>query len=185
MPGRPLRYHERVLLKKHNFLYSKRDTNRGELTALRRYHVEDREDYDRYNRLVGRIHALAHRLKKLPPTDAFRIATSERLMEKLYSKGLVRKADSLALAEEVTVSSFCRRRLPVAMTMLKMAESVKVATQLVKHGHVRVGPEIVTDPAFLVARSMEDHTTWADGSKIKRTVATYNDEVDDYELLGA
>ena len=185
MPGRALKFHEKKLLKKHNFLYSKRDDNLGELSALRRYHLEDRGDYLKYNRLVGRIHSLALKLKRLPPDDSFRVATSNRLMDKLYAMGITRKGDSLALAEEVTVASFCRRRLPVVMAMLKMAETVKVATDLVHHGHVRVGPEIVTDPAFLVTRTMEDHLTWADGSKIKRTVAQYNDTVDDFDLLGA
>jgi U3 small nucleolar ribonucleoprotein protein IMP3 len=49
---------------------------------------------------------------------------------------------------------------------------------------VRVGPEVVSDPAYIVTRSMEDFVTWVDSSKIKRTVATYNDALDDYDLLG-
>lgn len=51
-------------------------------------------------------------------------------------------------------------------------------------GHVRVGPNVVTDPAFLVTRSMEDFITWVDSSKIKRTILKYNDRLDDYDLLG-
>jgi hypothetical protein len=52
-----------------------------------------------------------------------------------------------------------------------------------EQGQVRVGPDVVTDPAFLVSRSLEDFTTWVDSSKIKRTVAKYNDKLDDYDLL--
>ena len=51
-------------------------------------------------------------------------------------------------------------------------------------GHVRVGPNVVTDPAFLVTRSLEDFLTWVDGSKIKRAVMKYNDKLDDFDLLG-
>lgn len=50
-------------------------------------------------------------------------------------------------------------------------------------GHVRVGPETVTDPAFHVTKNMEDFVTWVDTSKIKRKVAQYNDRLDDYDLL--
>ena len=50
-------------------------------------------------------------------------------------------------------------------------------------GHIRVGPETVTDPAFLVTRSMEDFVTWVDTSKIKRKVLKYSDKLDDYLLL--
>ena len=53
---------------------------------------------------------------------------------------------------KVTVSAFCRRRLSVVMTRLKMAETVKAANTLIEQGHVRVGPEVVTDPAYLVTR---------------------------------
>ena len=44
------------------------------------------------------------------------------------------------------------------------------------------GPDVVTDPAFLVTRSMEDFVTWVDSSKIKRHVLEYNEERDDFDL---
>lgn len=85
----------------------------------------------------------------------------------------------------------------------------------VEQGHVRVGPDTMTDPAFLVtryaitpfsllslcapcrhrsmlivtacspflSRNMEDFVTWVDTSKLKRHVARYNDEVDDFDLM--
>lgn len=49
---------------------------------------------------------------------------------------------------------------------------------------MRVGPNVVSDPAFLVTRTFEDFITWVDSSKIKRTVMKYNDKLDDYDLLG-
>jgi U3 small nucleolar ribonucleoprotein protein IMP3 len=36
---------------------------------------------------------------------------------------------------------------------------------------------------MLITRTMEDHITWSDGSKIKAKVLTYNNERDDYDLL--
>lgn len=58
-----------------------------------------------------------------------------------------------------------------------MAETVKEAVTFVEQGHVRVGPQTVTDPAFLVTRTMEDFVTWVDTSKIKRKIMKYNDKV--------
>lgn len=60
---------------------------------------------------------------------------------------------------------------------------VKDAVGLIEQGHVRVGPETVTDPAFLVTRGKEDFVTWVDTSKIKRHVAKYHDKLDDYDLM--
>ena len=65
-----------------------------------------------------------------------------------------------------------------------MAETMREAVTLVEQAHVRVGTEVITDPAFLVTRSMEDFVTWVDSSKIKRTVMQYNDKLDDFDLLG-
>jgi len=84
---------------------------------------------------------------------------------------------------KVTVAAFCRRRLPIVMTRLRMAENVPAAVKFVEQGHVRVGPEVVTDPAFLVTRNLEDFVTWVDSSKIKRSILKYRDKVDDFDLL--
>ena len=53
---------------------------------------------------------------------------------------------------KVTVSAFCRRRLGVVMTRLRMSETVSAANKFIEQGHVRVGTDVVTDSAFLVTR---------------------------------
>jgi U3 small nucleolar ribonucleoprotein protein IMP3 len=85
--------------------------------------------------------------------------------------------------KNVTVSAFCRRRLPVILTRLRMAETVQAATKIIEQGHVRVGTDTITDTAFLVTRSMEDFVTWVDGSKIKRNILRYREKLDDFDLL--
>lgn len=52
---RKLKYHESKLLKKVDFLNWKQDKNIREVKILRRYHVQDREDYHTYNKAVGMI----------------------------------------------------------------------------------------------------------------------------------
>lgn len=83
---------------------------------------------------------------------------------------------------KVTVSAFARRRLPVVMTHLRMADHVTAAIKLIEQGHVRVGTEVVTDTAYLVTRNMEDFVTWVDNSKIKRNIMKYRDKLDDFDL---
>lgn len=58
-----------------------------------------------------------------------------------------------------------------------MSEYIKNATDLIEQGHVRVGTEVVKDPAFLVSRTLEDFVTWVDSSKIRRHVMEYNNMV--------
>ncbi|CAG8817818.1 3389_t:CDS:2, partial [Racocetra persica] len=70
------------------------------------------------------------------------------------------------------------RRLPIVMCRLRMAETVKEAVTFIEQGHIRVGPETITDPA-----NLEDFVTWADTSKIKCKIMKYNDKLDDFDLL--
>lgn len=98
--------------------------------------------------------------------------------------GLINTKRSLVEAEKVNVSSFCRRRLPVVLVRVKMSETLKEAITLIEQGHIRVGPQVITEPAFMVTRSMEDFVTWVDTSKIRATIEKYHDKLDDYTLLG-
>ncbi|KAM7510744.1 hypothetical protein LguiB_009619 [Lonicera macranthoides] len=75
------------------------------------------------------------------------------------------------------------RRLATLLLQLKFAEHLKEAIAYIEQGHVRVGPETVTDPAFLVTRNMEDFVAWVDTSKIKRKVLEYNEKLDDYDAV--
>lgn len=58
-----------------------------------------------------------------------------------------------------------------------MSEYIKNASDLIEQGHVRVGTDVVKDPAFLVSRTLEDFVTWVDGSKIRKHVMEYNNMV--------
>ena len=78
----------------------------------------------------------------------------------------------------ILVVNYCRRRLATVMVKLKFAEHLKEAVTYIEQGHVRVGPETVTDPAFLVTRNMEDLITCVDTSKIKKKVMEYNGALD-------
>merc|ERR1719351_383075 len=87
----------------------------------------------------------------------------------MYQIGLIPTKWNLELCDKITASSFCRRRLPVVMLRSKMAENIKSATQLIEQGHVRVGSDVVKDPAFLVTRNLEDFVTWSILQQLENT----------------
>jgi U3 small nucleolar ribonucleoprotein protein IMP3 len=181
---RLLKHHEKKLLKKVDFFSWKSDNNIREGQILRKYHVQNREDYIKYNKIVGKITKMVAKLQSLPNDDTLRLNLSTQLLKKLHDMGIINNTTSLTSIEKLTVSSFCRRRLPVVMVRCKMSETLKEATTFIEQGHVRVGPNVVTDPSFLVTRTFEDYVTWVDSSKIKRTIMKYNDKLDDFDLLG-
>eukprot|EP00831_Metopus_contortus_P031749 TRINITY_DN25830_c0_g1_i4.p2 TRINITY_DN25830_c0_g1~~TRINITY_DN25830_c0_g1_i4.p2 ORF type:complete len:183 (-),score=42.76 TRINITY_DN25830_c0_g1_i4:181-729(-) len=160
-----------------------RDRYQRRVHGMRRYHIQDRDDYDKYNALCGRVTQVVEKLKLLKSDDPVRISSSEQLMHKLYEMGVVPTEKNLSLCERLAVSAFCRRRLPVVMVRLHMAQTLKEAVTYIEQGHVQVGIEAVTDPAFFVTRSMEDHIFWQKDSTIRQKKADHEGARDDYELL--
>mmetsp|Transcript_4493 Transcript_4493/g.4266 ORF Transcript_4493/g.4266 Transcript_4493/m.4266 type:complete len:182 (-) Transcript_4493:58-603(-) len=180
---RQLKHHEQKLLRKVSLYSWKGEDNVRVAKILRRYHIQNREDYVSYNKLCGLVTKLTAKLQLLKVDDAFRIAMTDQLLDKLFDMGILTNKKSLQKTQEISASAFCRRRFPVVMVRMKMAQTIPTAITFIEQGQVRVGPNVVTDPAFLVTRSMEDFVTWVDTSKVRRTIHKYNDKLDDFDLL--
>ncbi|KAF5746463.1 U3 small nucleolar ribonucleoprotein IMP3 [Tripterygium wilfordii] len=180
---RKLKFHEKKLLKKVNFLEWKREGGHREARVMQRYHVTGRDDYKKYSSICRMVQKLVNILKQLDPRDPFRVEITDLLLQKLFDMGVIPTRKSLALCDRLSVSSFCRRRLSTVLVKKQFAEHLKEAITYIEQGHVRVGPDTVTDPAFLVTRNMEDFVTWVDTSKIRMKVLEYNDKLDDYDVM--
>ncbi|CAG2183364.1 unnamed protein product, partial [Oppiella nova] len=151
---RSLRYAERKLLKKVDFIDWETNSVK-EIAILRKYCIE-RHEYTKYNKMCHKIWKLCQSIGCLPTDDSFRNNSSQELMEKLYSIGLI-KTKRLKKCNSVNVKAFCRRRLAVYLIHSGMFSGpLSMAVKYVRHGHIRVGPDVVTDPAFLVTRNHED-----------------------------
>jgi U3 small nucleolar ribonucleoprotein protein IMP3 len=68
----------------------------------------------------------------LKQNDEYRVLKSEQLTNKLFEMGLVTARQGLAACEKVNVASFARRRLPIIMLKLKMAETTKDAVTYIE-----------------------------------------------------
>ncbi|WJX41015.1 hypothetical protein P8452_28435 [Trifolium repens] len=150
---------------------------------IQRYHLTERDDYKKYASICRMVQKVVSIVKQMDPKDPFRVDMTDKLLEKLYNMGVIPTRQSITQCERLTVSSICRRRLATVLVKMKFAEHLKEAVTYIEQGHVRVGPDTITDPAYLVTRNMEDFITWVDSSKIKRKVLQYNDKLDDYDLL--
>ena len=72
---------------------------------MRKYHIQDREDYHkyvslllcysradgRYNKLCGSMRSLVHKLSLLPAQDPFRAQKESEMLNKLYDMGVLGK----------------------------------------------------------------------------------------------
>lgn len=132
---------------------------------------------------MRKIHVVTQALGRLPVDDPYRQMMTLALLKKLYDMGLVQQPRTLADADKITVTSLLRRRLAIVLRSLKMCERLSQASDFIRQGHIRIGPQVVTDPAVLVTRKMEDFVTWTDESKIRLKILRHNDAVDDYDML--
>jgi U3 small nucleolar ribonucleoprotein protein IMP3 len=153
---RKLKYHEQRLLRKVDFISFEKDEHR-DAQVSQRYHIQKPSEYHAYNRLCGSLRSLAHKLAALDPQDPFRLKHEDLLLEKLWAMGILGTGGSgrgklSDVEHKVTVSAFARRRLPVVMQRLGMADHLRSAVKFVEQGHVRVGTQVISDPAFLVTR---------------------------------
>ena len=114
------------LLRKVDFITYKSDNNHRAATVSRRYAVQNPNDYTKYNRLCGSLRQLAHLLANLQPTDPIRLKHEKLMLQKLYDLGILSQGTKMSEVErKVGVSRFCRRRLGVVMTRLRMSETVQ------------------------------------------------------------
>lgn len=128
---RKLKHHEQKLLKKVDFLNWKQDANLREVKVMRRYHIQNRMDYHKYNKLAGSLRSFAYRISALPTQDPFRTKIEAQLLSKLYDMGVLNSSAKISDVEDkLNVAAFCRRRLAIFMCMSKMAESVSAVCRL-------------------------------------------------------
>lgn len=173
---RKLKYHEKKILKKVDFINQR--NNVKEVAIMRKYNI-DRHEYQTYYKLSSEIKQIAEKIIDLED-EAAKVKFTTALTDKLHSLGLI-KTKRIKKCITIDVKSFCRRRLPVFMVNSGMFNGpLSVAVKYVEHGHVKIGPTTVRDPAAFVKLEQEDYITWDD--KFKMKIDEYNGERDDFDL---
>lgn len=172
---RKLKYHEKKILKKVDFVNWKHNVK--EVAIMRQYNIT-RHEYQAYYNLCLEIKRLAQEIIDLKD-ESSKVRMTDALTEKLYNMGLI-KTKRIKKCLSLDVKAFCRRRLPVFIVQSGMFDGpLSVAVQYIEHGHVRIGPQVVRDPATFITLDQEDYITWDD--KFKRKIDEYRGEQDDYE----
>lgn len=50
--------------------------------VIRRYHIQDREDYKKYNKICGIVTKLVNVIKRLDPHDPVRVELTDQMLDK-------------------------------------------------------------------------------------------------------
>lgn len=68
------------------------------MKVTRKYQLQDRDDYEKYNKVCGLITQLISKLKQLATDNPFRLKITEQLLDKLYAMGLINNKQDLTVA---------------------------------------------------------------------------------------
>ena len=82
--------------------------------------------------------------------------SSEALLSKLRSIGLIKDDSRLDDVLSLQVKDFLERRLQTVMVRRAMAKSMKQARQFITHNHMLVDGKVITSPSFIVHKSVEE-----------------------------
>jgi U3 small nucleolar ribonucleoprotein protein IMP3 len=86
---RKFKHHERKLLRKVDFTTYTSDNKHRHAQVSRRYMIQKPTDYEKYNRLCGRLRQFVHRLSLLPSTNPVRHKHEQLLLDKLFDLGIL------------------------------------------------------------------------------------------------
>ncbi|EDR23575.1 U3 small nucleolar ribonucleoprotein IMP3, putative [Entamoeba dispar SAW760] len=182
---RKLKYHESKLLKKVDFVDWSRDKGIRKAGIMARFHIHDESEFEAYEKAVLNLRKLSFLLQKLPKDDAFRMVLTKRICDRLYDLGVIILPEKgLHMIDVIHASDFCRRRLAIVVKAKKMVTDVTQAETLIQQGHIKVGPDVIRNPAYIVSRKKEDFVTWDDESKMRRKINEFKSQEDDYDLGG-
>ncbi|EFC50373.1 predicted protein [Naegleria gruberi] len=187
---RELKHHEQKLLKRVDFLNWKSDGVTPEykeyiLKTIQKYQLKDQKEFFNYQRIATQINNTLNSIKELDDKiyRDFKVDQLVMLGKKLFDMGILDSEAEIETLKKITVGRLCRRRISYLLKVLHFSESVRLANLNIQHGHIRIGPEVVKDEAFLVSRNLEDFITWTNKSRIKSTIRKFNETFDDFEEL--
>ena len=162
---RKLRHHEQRLLRHVDFSTyaseagSKQGHSHRAAAVLRRFHITNRNDYTRYNRVVGLVTKLSSMLRDLDRDSPARVEMTNALLDKLYAMGILTTRKSLVQCAKLSTASFVRRRLAVVMVRLKMAENLREATEFIEQVRPRNSDIIFVLFCFVVSCVWQIYST--------------------------
>lgn len=187
---RELKHHEQKLLKKVDFLNWKSDGVSPEykeyiLKTIQKYQLKDQKEFFNYQKIATQINNSLQSIKELDDKiyRDFKVDQLVMLGKKLFDMGILDSEAEIESLKKITVGRLCRRRISYLLKVLHFSESVRLANLYIQHGHIRIGPEVVKDEAFLVSRNLEDFITWTNKSTIKSSIRKFNETFDDFEDL--
>jgi len=126
----------------------------AELELVGEFGLRTKRELYRAASILRKIRRSARAYLALPEEE--RAKKEKELVSRLYKMGLLDENATLDDVLSLTVRSILSRRLQSIVFAKGLAKSIHHARQLIVHGKVRVGENIVRNPGMLVRREEEN-----------------------------
>ncbi|MEM4699482.1 MAG: 30S ribosomal protein S4 [Candidatus Nezhaarchaeales archaeon] len=127
-----------------------------ELEILGRYGLRNKRELWRAEYVVGRMRLQARRLLAAASEEGRRA-----LIERLVRLGLLQPGATLDDVLSLDVTDLLERRLQTLVYRKGLAKTIHQARQLIVHGHIAIGDQVVSCPGYIVRRDEEDLISYA------------------------
>ncbi|RLF10712.1 MAG: 30S ribosomal protein S4 [Thermoprotei archaeon] len=134
----------------------RREVLQQELELLGKYGLRNKHELWKAKYIIEKIRYQARRLLAM--------ADEERrcqLIEKLVKMNLLPPGATLDDVLSLTVNDLLERRLQTVVYRKGLAKTIHQARQLITHGHIAIGDQVVSCPGYIVGRDEEDKVCYS------------------------
>lgn len=132
------------------------------MKLLGEYGLRCKREIWRAQLALAKVRSAARKLLTLDEKDPKRVFEGDAMLRRLTRFGVL-STDEKRLDDVLRLSTqkFLERRLQTRVYKLNMARSVHHARCVILQRHIRVGKQLVNQPAFLVKGDSESHIDFA------------------------
>jgi len=135
-----------------------------ELKLMGEYGLRNKRELWRIHTMLSGYRKAARALLAAPVEE--RVKPERELLDRLYRMGLVEQDALIEDVFDLNVEDVLARRLQTLVFRLGLARTPQQARQLIAHGHIAIGEQRFSSPAYLVKRGEEASINYASGSPI-------------------
>jgi small subunit ribosomal protein S4 len=145
----------------------RRDQLDVELALMGEYGLRNKRELWRYKTMLSEMRGIARSLLAKSGTERER--SEHEFLTRLRRMGLAGDTTTVDDTLDLDIRDLLERRLQTIVHRGGLAGSPSQARQLISHGHISVGENVVTVPGYLVAKADEERVKYATESPLAKS----------------
>ncbi len=145
----------------------RRDQLDVELRLMGEYGLRNKRELWRYKTMLSEMRGNARSL--LAKSGSEREKSEQEFLMRLRRMGVAGETTSVDDTLDLDIRDLLERRLQTVVFRSGLARSPSQARQLIAHGHILVGGQVVSVPGYLVPKAEEERVKYAPESSLAKS----------------